>query len=241
MTHRHRWLIRYVTAFVAWVLRLWMSTMRARVVSADGRRHPVDLAGARYIYAFWHEGLLAPLAIPRPKIKVLISQHTDGEFIAQICERLGIGVIRGSPARGGSQALLNMIRDTDDSSHLGITPDGPRGPRGELKPGVVMVASQSGLPIVLIGIGFVKAWRFGSWDRFALPVPGSTMVGVIGEPIHVPRDLDRGGLKQWTQLVEGRLRELTNLAEEWADRARRDGPQAPPPFVSPLPALRQSA
>jgi lysophospholipid acyltransferase (LPLAT)-like uncharacterized protein len=241
MTHRHRWLIRYVTALVAWIIRLWMSTMRYRVVSADGQKHPSDRPGARYVYAFWHEGLLAPLATPRPRIKVLISQHTDGEFIAQICERLGIGVIRGSPARGGSQALLNMIRDADDSANLGITPDGPRGPRRELKPGVVMVASQSGLPIVLIGIGFAKAWRFGSWDRFALPVPGSTMVGVISEPIHVPADLDRGGLKHWTQIVEDRLHELTALAEEWAGRVRSEGRGAPPPAIAPRPAWRESA
>ena len=128
---------------------------------------------------------------------MLISQHTDGEVIAQICQRLGIGVIRGSTARGGCQALLEMIRDQDETTHLGITPDGPRGPRRELKPGVVMIASQSGLAIVPTGIGFVRAWRFGSWDRFALPCPGSTMVGVVGEPIFVPRDLDRGGLKHW--------------------------------------------
>ena len=71
--------------------------------------------------------MVAPLTT-RAKIRVLISQHTDGELIAQICQRLGIGVIRGSTARGGSQALLEMIRSAGDG-HLGITPDGPRGPR----------------------------------------------------------------------------------------------------------------
>src|SRR5690349_20353411 len=167
-----------------------MSTMKVRTVCADGRDHPIDPQTGRFLYDFWHDGLLAPLAT-RPKIRVLISQHTDGEVISQICQRLGIGVIRGSTARGGCQALLEMIRDQDESTHLGITPDGPRGPRRQLKPGVVMIASQSGLPIVPVGIGFVRAWRFASWDRFALPIPGSTMVGVCGEPILVPSDLDR--------------------------------------------------
>jgi lysophospholipid acyltransferase (LPLAT)-like uncharacterized protein len=241
MTQRHRWLIRPLAAIFAWVIRLWMKSMRATWISVDGRRHPAEIAGTRYIYAFWHEGLLAPLAVPTPQIRVLISHHVDGEFIAQVCQRVGIGVVRGSPSKGGSQALLDMIREGGESTHLGITPDGPRGPRRELKPGVVMVASQSGMPIVLIGIGFVKAWRFGSWDQLALPVPGSTMVGVVSEPMEIPRDLDRQALKQWTRWVEERLREMTALAEDWADRIRREGPQAAAPLFAPLPARRQSA
>src|SRR5947207_13343980 len=79
MTRRNRWLIPYLAAVVAFILRLWMNTMRVRTVSADGRSHPDDPRHARYIYAFWHEGLLAPLAT-RPKIRVLNSQHHDGEF-----------------------------------------------------------------------------------------------------------------------------------------------------------------
>lgn len=230
MTQRHRWLVRYLAAAIAVLLRLWMSTMRVRVVSADGRQHPVDPRTGRFLYAFWHEGLLAPL-VTRPKIRVLISQHTDGEWIAQVCRHLGIGVIRGSTARGGSQALLEMIRDADEGAHLGITPDGPRGPRRELKPGVVMVASQSGLPILPVGIGFVRAWRFRSWDRFALPLPGSTLVGVIGAPLAVPRQLDREEQREWVQRVEAELRQMTALAEDWAECIVRTGSSAPPPSI----------
>ncbi|MBW8883251.1 MAG: lysophospholipid acyltransferase family protein [Planctomycetia bacterium] len=240
MKRHNRWLVPYIATVVALLIRLWMNTMRVRMVAADGQQHPADPARHRYLYAFWHEGLLAPLAT-RPKIRVLISQHTDGEVIAQICQRLGIGVIRGSTARGGCQALLGMIRDQDESTHLGITPDGPRGPRRQLKPGAVMIASQSGLPIVPVGIGFVRAWRFGSWDRFAVPIPGSTMVGIVGEPVTVPADLDRAALNQWVHSVEQRLLELTQLAEDWAQRLRREGRAAPPPSIPSAPPLRKSA
>jgi len=239
MTRHNRWLIRYFAAGAALLIRSWMSTIRVRVATADGRIHPADPASGRFVYAFWHESLLAPLAT-RPKIRVLISQHTDGEVIAQICQRLGIGVIRGSTARGGSQALLEMIREAGESTHLGITPDGPRGPRRELKPGIIMVASQTGLPIVPVGVGFVRAWRFQSWDRFALPWLGSTVVGVLGEPTHVPRDLDRGGLSEWKQVVQNRLLELTELAEEWAARIR-SGNNSEPPAIVPLAVQRRSA
>src|SRR5262245_5127392 len=240
MTRRNRWLIRYFAAAAALLIRAWMSTVRVRAVSVDGREHPAEPAKGRFVYTFWHEALLAPLAT-RPKIRVLISQHTDGEVIAQICERLGIGVIRGSTARGGSQALLEMIREAGQSTHLGITPDGPRGPRRELKPGVIMVASQTGLPIVPVGVGFVRAWRFGSWDRFALPWPGSTVGGVIGEPSYIPRDLQRRELANWTRAVQNRLLELTELAEGWATCMRHKGTKAPPPPLTPLAVERQSA
>jgi len=214
--------------------------MRVRIFTEDGKVHPADPNDRQHIYAFWHEGLLAPLAT-RPKIRVLISQHTDGELIAQICERLGIGVIRGSTARGGCQALLEMIRAAGGETHLGITPDGPRGPRRELKPGVVMIASQTGLAIVPVGIGFVRAWRFGSWDRFALPVPFSMMVGVVGKPTFVPSDLDRAGLDQWVQRVEGELLRVTAEAENWAERIRAQGKRAAEPVVCGTGELRKSA
>jgi lysophospholipid acyltransferase (LPLAT)-like uncharacterized protein len=229
MKQRHRWLIPHAASVIAHVVRGWMRTMRVKIASRDGRQHPVDPAEGRLLYAFWHEGLLAPLAT-KPKIRVLISQHTDGELIAQVCQRLGIGVIRGSTARGGCAALLDMIRSAEGPAHLGITPDGPRGPRRVLKPGVVIVASQTGLPIVPVGIGFSRAWRFTSWDRFALPLPGSTLTGVIGEPMVVPADLSRPALAQWVARVESALAEVTDLAESWAQRIREQGSSAPGPW-----------
>jgi lysophospholipid acyltransferase (LPLAT)-like uncharacterized protein len=240
MKRRNRWLVPYLSAAIALVIRLWMSTMRTRIFAADGRIHPADPSDARFIYAFWHEGLLAPLAT-KPKIRVLISQHTDGELIAQICERLGVGVVRGSTARGGCQALLEMIHSADGESHLGITPDGPRGPRRQLKSGVVMIASQSGLPIMPLGIGFVRAIRFQSWDRFALPLPFSVMLGVLGSPISVPRNLDRAEFAQWVQRVEAEMLELTAAADDWAQRIRRNGSRAALPVLSPASELRKSA
>jgi len=226
----HPLVIRLVAALAAVVIRLWMGTTRVRTHCADGRPHPVDPAQSRFVYAFWHETLLAPIAV-RPKARVLISQHRDGELIAQACRWLGMGVIRGSTARGGSQALLEMIRGDGDGAHLAITPDGPRGPRRELKPGIVMVASQSGLPIVPVGIGFTRAWRAASWDRFAVPLPFSTLVGVMSEPIEVPKDLDRAQMQHYQRLVEERLREATVQAEEWAARMRTEGRNAQPPKI----------
>ncbi len=214
MKLRSPWLIRIVAWVMGGMLRLWLRTLRVHVRSADGRRHPPDPAAERFIYAFWHESLLAPAKI-RTRAQIMISQSADGELIAQICHRLGIGVARGSSSRDGAQGLLDMLRD-GSGQHLALTPDGPRGPRRRVQAGVVLLASCTGLPIVPVGVGYTRAWRARSWDRFAVPWPFSTVVGVLGEPIAVAGQVDRNGMEQTRVRVETMLCEATQAAECWA-------------------------
>ena len=232
--------IRVVATVAAALIWCWMRTMRIRIASLDGRAHPADPQQGRLFYAFWHEGLLAPLTT-KIKVEMLISQHADGELIAQICSWLGYGAIRGSTTRGGCEAILGMMRSSDRAAHLGITPDGPRGPRRQLQLGMILVASQTGIPIVPLGIGFARAWRFNSWDQFALPCPGSDIRGVLGAPIAVPPDLDRAGLNTWKAIVEQRLHDVTLLAEQWARAARSEGTHAQPPASEAAHLTRSAA
>ena len=214
MKLRDPWLIRLVAFCSALLLRAWLGTVRARVFSADGRAHPPDPNVQAFIYAFWHESLLAPAKI-RTKVKVMISQSADGELIAQVCRHLGLGTVRGSPKRGGAQAILELLRD-GEHSHWALTPDGPNGPRRQVKSGVVLLASRAGLPIVPLGVGYTRAWRARSWDRFAIPRPFSTVVGVLGEPLIVPSDLSAEGIECHRRRVEEALLAATHAAERWA-------------------------
>ena len=208
-------MIRLAALAAAGLVRGWLCTVRARARSLDGRVHPPEPAVERLIYAFWHESFLAPAKIRTP-VKVLISQSADGELIAQICQHLGLGTIRGSSKRGGAQALLQLVRD-GEGTHLAITPDGPRGPRRQVKTGVVLLASLSGLPVVPLGVGFTRVWRFSSWDRFALPYPFSTVVGVLGEPLVIPPDLDDTGIERERRRIEEAMLAATRAAERWAE------------------------
>ncbi len=177
MKLRHPLLLRVVGQLAALVIHGWMSTIRTKTdFRASGRRHPVNTRSQRYIYAFWHESILFPLK-SRGKLAMLISQHADGELVAQICRHYRVKTIRGSKTRGGDSALLELIKVARDSN-IGITPDGPRGPRRKVQPGVISLASLTGLPILSFGVGFVDAWRAKSWDRFAIPKLYSTMTAV---------------------------------------------------------------
>jgi lysophospholipid acyltransferase (LPLAT)-like uncharacterized protein len=219
---RHPALIRGLGLFGAWTIRGWMSTLHYRLDDRACGPQPTDVRQQRYIYAFWHETILF-LARFRAKVHILISQHADGELIAQVCRHLRVGVVRGSSRRGGPGAALELL-EKSRHSHLAITPDGPRGPRRKVKPGLIFLASHCALPVLPIGIAFQKAWRAGSWDRFAVPYPGSTAFGVGAAPIIVPPHLDQVGLRAYQQLVEDRLLEVTDQAERWAAGLPRQWP-----------------
>src|SRR5262245_42906866 len=118
MKLRNPSLIRLVGFVAAVVIRCWMGTIRSRLCLPDARQHPANPRRERFLYAFWHDSLLLPMAFKAP-IHVLISQHADGELIAQACRYLRIGVIRGSTTRGGAKALLQLARWTR-RSHLGV-------------------------------------------------------------------------------------------------------------------------
>jgi lysophospholipid acyltransferase (LPLAT)-like uncharacterized protein len=214
MKLRNPRLIRVVAVVVAALIRAWMVTVRIRTVNRDDADHPADADRERYIYAFWHESLLVPVRF-RARVRVLISRHADGELIARACHYLGFGVVRGSTTRGGGGALVDLW-DCSQRSHLVFTPDGPRGPRRRVQPGLVVLAALSGLPVVPIGIGFGRAWRARSWDRFAVPKPFSTCVCVAGKAIRVPAGVGRDGLEHYRRLVEESMLEATEAAERLA-------------------------
>jgi len=222
MKLRSRWLTRCLALFGALLLRLWLCTLRYRVASLGAEVHPVDPRRRRFLYAFWHETLLSALSLRR-RVHVLISRHRDGELIARICLHLGIGTVRGSSGsdrRGGATALREMAH-LAGRTHLAVTPDGPRGPRRVVQPGLILLASRTGLPVVPLGVGWSHAWRARSWDRFAVPLPFSSACCVFGAEIHVPPRLDRGQLERYRLLVEGEMLRATAAAERWAARGGR--------------------
>lgn len=228
MKLRHPSLIRLVALFASWLLRLWMGTLRFRFASTDALFHPADTTVHRFIYAFWHECLLFPVTM-KTRVCSLISKSGDGELIARACLHLGIKVVRGSDTDGGAEGLMGLWRHSR-RCHLGITPDGPKGPRRRVKPGVITLASRTGLPILPCGIAYSRAWRMRSWDRFLLPGPWSTGYCVVMPAVRVPRRLDRAGLERYRQLVEEQLLWATEAAEHWAAQGTRT---MPPPTAQP--------
>lgn len=213
MKIRHPLLIKAIGWVGAWLIRVWVGTLRYRYyplgLNVDPWRPGLN---SWYIYAFWHENmLLLAYQYGRPDIWVLISQHADGQMIADTCRHLHFNLVRGSTTRGGVEAVRRMLK-AGRAAHLAITPDGPRGPRRQVQPGLVYLAARTGLAIVPVGIGYDRPWRLNSWDRFALPRPFSRAVTVTADPISIPPDADKDQLEAFRQRVEAALSEATQRA-----------------------------
>jgi lysophospholipid acyltransferase (LPLAT)-like uncharacterized protein len=228
MKIRSPWLIKALGFVVALVVRIWLGTVRYRYRPLARNVDPNRMRGKdRFIYAFWHENLLLPAYhYGRRDIWVLISQHSDGELIAQACRHLGFRLVRGSPKKGASDAVRKMLR-LAEKDHLALTPDGPRGPRRKVQPGLIFLAVHTGRPIIPVGFAWEKAWRMKSWDRFALPVPWSGAICVTGEPILIPKIAEDGGLEVYRQQVQAAMDEVSAAAEQRIGKepARAEGRQ----------------
>ncbi len=161
-----------------------------------------------------------PFAYPGRPTAILVSQHRDGEYIARIAARLGFRVVRGSATRGGPRAFRELIAALADGWNVAITPDGPRGPRRQVKSGVVELARRSGMAILPVAFAAARVRVLQrSWDGLFLPLPGSPAAYVWGEPLRIPPGTDRQGLEKYQQFLADRLDALTAEAEA-ADVAR---------------------
>jgi lysophospholipid acyltransferase (LPLAT)-like uncharacterized protein len=211
---RKPWLIRPVGTLAANFIRVLMGTVRRRITIAGTTAIPPPPGVEPHLFVFWHEFtvLMTPF---KTNVHVLASLHADGELMTRICKHLKLSVIRGSTTRGGSKALLGLIRRTG-GSHVVLTPDGPVGPRRRLKAGAVALAGMTGMPIVPIGMACPAGWRARSWDRMIIPRPWATGYYVAGPTIRVPAGLDRSGTNRYCREVEAAMESVTAAAERWA-------------------------
>jgi len=151
---------------------------------------PTTIGDSQIIMACWHGKLLMiPYAYlhyrKKPTVKLLISEHFDGNLIAKTLEKFGFGTIRGSSTRGGAKALIGSIKELRKGVDLGITPDGPKGPRHIVSDGIVLMAQKTNTKIVLVDIEPTKYWQFNSWDKFIVPKPFGIIKYYISEPIDI--------------------------------------------------------
>jgi lysophospholipid acyltransferase (LPLAT)-like uncharacterized protein len=219
MKIRNPTIIKWIGFLGALLIRVWIGTLsfRFRSVGEDYFPSRGRITG-RYIYAFWHENILVPCqSFAQRDILVLISQHADGEMIAQVCKHMGFGTIRGSSTRGGIKALREMIR-VSECNHFAVMPDGPRGPRRHVELGLVYLAAKTGLPIVLLGIGHDRPWRLKTWDRFVMPRPFSQAICIALDPIPIPQNATKAQLEEYRARVEKALNDVTDCAERLASR-----------------------
>ena len=160
------------------------------------------------IFTFWH-GELLPLLKgyidfrQSTEIDTIISAHFDGELIAKVVSLYKGGSIRGSSTNGAIKALKSSFKSIAKRRDLGITPDGPKGPRHSVADGIVLISKKKNVPIVTLNCKPTSYWQMKSWDKFVIPKPFSTLDIFVGVPFY----LDDLTIEESKKLIKERLME----------------------------------
>ena len=208
--------IAVLTWLSAFLLRNLFRSLRMSYVGREVLDRLIHAEGRRVMAAFWHGRLLMmPFAHPEVSWAVMVSRHPDGEVISRVAERFGIRPVRGSSRRGGGVALLGMVRASRRGYHLAITPDGPVGPREQVKTGTIELARLAGTPIIPVAFAASHGRFERSWDRLLIPYPFSRGVFVYGEPVVVSQTAGPEEVEKARGVLEEGLCQVTALADAY--------------------------
>ena len=167
-----------------------------------------------FIVAMWHGDLLMqPLNYrhfkPNGDIKVIVSEHRDGETIRKVVNHLGVGALSGSSTRGGAKALLGAIKALKNNIDVAITPDGPKGPIYSIADGIVVIAQKTKSKILPFSSIPTSYWQLKSWDKFIVTKPFSQIDFYIGDPFSI-EDLNSEDAKKviYDKMMENQLKKV---------------------------------
>jgi lysophospholipid acyltransferase (LPLAT)-like uncharacterized protein len=216
---RTSWKARASGRLGGWLIRLLGMTLRCEIVGEVGklnqRKEPI-------IHVLWHNQIIVSPYLWRKmygkrEVVVLTSASMDGVVLASAVKVFKVGAVHGSSSRRGAPAIVALWRAAKEGKDLVFTPDGPRGPRYQLQPGVVKIAQTTGLLVVPMHIEYLSCWTLKTWDRFQIPKPFSKVRLTLREPITIPRKLDDEGFEK------ERLRLENSLLEGITDRVDNHG------------------
>jgi len=206
-------------------VRIISATYRIKMINPEIEKN-VFKRGQIPIYASWHQRFFPGITLfaRRNPISIMISRSRDGELISRIAHVLGWYPVRGSSSKGGSQALRKIKKLIQKGYKVGHIVDGPRGPLGMVKPGLLLIAQATGMPIIPVIVSAEKKWVFKSWDRFMLPKPFSRVIIRFSDEMCIPRKLSPSDFEEKRAQIENTFKKLYNETDAiWsnADTIRR--------------------
>ena len=194
-----------------WV-RLIGASLRLEVTGAE----KFENNDSKIIFCGWHgKSLIFANYFRRRKYWVIISNSNDGDIQNEVFTKMGYQTIRGSTGRGGVKAALQGVTALKDGGTMAITPDGPRGPSGEVQGGVMLMARKAGAALVPVGLSAQKAIYIKSWDKYMLPYPFSKARMVIGDPLMIPDGADDAAVEEVRLKLQSEINRLENIAATW--------------------------
>jgi Kdo2-lipid IVA 3' secondary acyltransferase len=171
-------------------------------------------SGKSFIIIFWHGEMLMGWFYHRNKrYSCLVSMSRDGDILAEILTLWNYRVIRGSSSRGGKEARGMMEEEVRSGNVLVVTPDGPRGPRYEMKMGAVRTAQKTSAPLLPVRFIVNRSYILESWDRFEIPIPFARIIIRYLEPLIIDRTLEGTALTECKDMIQRRMNQETVRVE----------------------------
>jgi lysophospholipid acyltransferase (LPLAT)-like uncharacterized protein len=197
------------------LIRMYLCLIGKTILDEEHIMHALE-ENKKVVIAILHQRMFGVIGYAqrfgRFALAAIISQSRDGDMIAQVVTRLNFHPIRGSSSRGGKEALDALISYLADHQAAVHAVDGPRGPKGIVKAGIIRIAQRSEALIYPIYISIDRAWILKSWDNFLIPKPFSRLLIRWGEPIQVPKYLNDVEFESLRREIEVHL--LTNHARD---------------------------
>lgn len=203
-------LLGFITAIYIFFVRLTSSIKYENIIVPEKfwkNKEP-------FILAFWHSQLMmiGYSWKSKKRINILASGHSDGRFGSVVGKYFNLNNIEIS-SKNKAISLKPIFKILKQNSCIGITPDGPRGPKEIVSEGIIKIANSSGVPIIPIGFWSSKNFRLKSWDSFLVTLPFSKCSFVWGDPIQIPNDIRKNELKNFQKILENKLKENVIRAE----------------------------
>jgi hypothetical protein len=199
---------------IYWLVRLYCATFRLKLVNEEPLLNYLD-QGGRVLICAWHQQLFSAFYYGKKFGKynpsIMASKSLDGEITAGVARQVGWYPVRGSSSRDGGPALREMTNRLKKHGMAILFPDGPRGPAGVAKPGVISLAHAADAVILPGYVQAENAWYLDSWDKFMIPKPFSRVTIVFCEMIKLPPAKDKADLENQRQMLENAMRPYLHL------------------------------
>ena len=208
----------FVQHFLAFITFLYIRLVNATSVIIEKNTHTPEYYwnnNKPFILAFWHSQLMMISFCwkSNTKINILASGHSDGRFGAIVGNYFKLNNIQTSSTEK-TISLKPVFKLLKSSNYIGITPDGPRGPKKKVSEGIIKISKTTQVPIIPVGFASSKFTQLKSWDSFLITQPFSKCAFVWGESISVPKSCTENEIEELKKKLEFNLNNCVDLAKK---------------------------
>lgn len=210
-------ILSWMAYIFVWMLK---TSYRFKHVQNENRDKAMSESESKsYVFSMWHQNVIPGMLSQWGRHHhILLSSSRDGDMLEVAARKMNYVAARGSSTRGGTEAMMKIIKALKEGKNAAVTPDGPLGPPKKLKGGVLNMARESGAMILPLYVEAASFKSFNSWDKLRLPLPFTKIIVIYGEPFSVAKDAGTKDLAKTRNQITEEMERLETLAPDYLNR-----------------------